>query len=683
LDGDVAEEVRHALNSKQLPDEPVSPVFDDQGNVLHWLNKDGAKVNPEDPLWVHEKPVRFNRMIREQFSRTIARAFESQGYFHARFTYELDCDDTTADLVVRVQDIGVVAVVREIELVGNEQNSREEIIDFLNLHIGKRMSTAEKHRILRLLRNSARFTKQHVKVEKADARGGVKLLITLNELPVAPRLSEPFSREDLAMLKLHQWITRGGGRGLDRIYQIQDENTVLDFIVSPSCGIVAFIRIRSDENSDFAVSHGFVASDDHTAFYNLRENRSLVLPSGHLKLSLTVGLAISDDPDPLYRINFKFGIAGQKSGDDAPTVKLKTTMDPVYFLGLSRLRDPLYAWDGDQLTVQTSWGSLKVDSTTGQLLARSFSSDGYGGGQVEYREGAFDEAVAQLQASASGFQDEYDAVRPISSTVKYSWSFLTILAALNPDVESLQNAIEPNSVAAVEKLLDLGLLSVLDEAWNSRSKSKDRDTFSIPPSKPFSMSQDGIGRIAASLTNVIFSQDTWPADLWRETALVFAGHREYASLQLNEVVGDDSLGPIGHLWLAELLRVLSSPAASAIAQRGLRRGDQDDFVRDAALLLTNFRGKFDAPVRVICSLADDEVTALGRIVSDDPEQFVRVVQLLRQNRTDDVDGTILFALGQLWSNEWRQQTFERLEQIINKQNPARVASERPAPKASR
>ncbi|MEO8495542.1 MAG: hypothetical protein ABI614_10770 [Planctomycetota bacterium] len=676
VDDDLAEQLRLALTTEQLPATAVTPVFDDSGEPLHWRDQSGDEVDMDKPLWVEGKPAAFNESVRDSITRRLARSLGELGYVEPKFAHELTKTDTTADLLVRIEEFGAVAVLREIAIAGNERNTRDEIIEYLKLRIGDRFASAEKRRVLLALRASARFIEQQTETEPIDATGGTKLTIKLKELSAAPRLSEPFTREDLALLKMHHWLTQGEGRSLDSVVRLKTETQTWECVISPQSGVIVTLRMRSAQDTSRSVAHLFIASQQEVGLYNLRDQRCLILPPGTVGLELTTHLKISGMREKPFMFGFGFGVFSQNEERSRPSIELKTAMEPVYFLGLARLRNSVYAWDGDYLTVQTDRGTLTVDSRSGRLLERTFEDEAYGTVQYEYREGAFDEAVAQLRASTAEFRNEYDANRPVSSTLKYGCSLVELYAALMPDTKALQRFADPSVVAAAGNLLDHGLLNGIDREWISRDEPEDNDDFSIPPSQPIGLTPDGIGRVAVAVTDELFLRDTWPANLLRESGFVLAGHREYTKSELDRLVRDVSFGPIGHWLLAELVTDVSPRTAIVVANLGSEHLSREACERDIALLTANCAEHLSMPVRAVCSLSDEEVATLGRLALDDPGHLVRAVQLLRQSKVDELHATLLRALGQLWDDELRQRVSERLLWISLDRLP-RVANEPP------
>ena len=675
LEDQLAERVRVALTTKQLPETAVTPVLDDKGEPLHWLDKDGEKVKFEKALWVAGKPGAFHQSVLDSIDRRVALTLANTGYMAPKFTHELVADGSTAELVIRVHDLGAPAVLREIDVSGNERNSRDEIMHYLNLRIGQRFATAERLRAMMALRESARFITSRVTTESMDANGGVKLNIDVKELSVAPRLSEPLSREDLALMKLRHWETQGAGRLLDRVFHGESQKFTVDCVVSPTSGVIATIRIHSDDRSQ-DITHSLLASTQQTALFNLNEKRCFVYPAASVKLDLSTRLSVrGENIDRPYKFSFGMSLSAVEEDEPSPPIEFRTANEPVYYLALGRQQPRIHSWRGDILTLRTDLDTITVDSKTGCLLERTLVSGQRGRISFTRSDGAFEKAAAQLEQTSADFSNEYDDAHPVSSAVRYGWSLLEVFAAFLPDDKSLQQAVKPDVFVAIEKLLDQGLLDRLDGEIASADKAKKSDGFSIPPSMRLSLTMASVARVAAMLTDSFFERDTWPSSLWRETALNLAGHREFTSAELVRVVNDPALGPIGHLMLADLLLKISPPAARSIAARGLRRVDRQDFDRDLDLLTAKWPESANRLFHAMASLSDGDVAALGRIVSADTDDLIRLHRILRQSDSDDSRAVLLDALGQMWSDEWRQKTIRRLQDISIDRLP-RVANER-------
>jgi hypothetical protein len=675
VDDEVADHLRRSLTTKQYPENAVAPVIDDTGVPIRWIDKEGAEVKPNKALWAAGKFAPFDVPKKASITRQLTRSLAELGYVAATFSHDIICDGTTAAMSIQVHDLGATAVLREIEIVGNKKNSRQDVIDYLALRLGERITNEEKHRIFLALRQSARFVRQQVATETIYKHGAIKLTITLQELPVAPRLSDPLSREDLALLKFHEWVTQGEGRHLDSVIQMKSERLSVNCVISPDSGVVATLRVRSAGDEEKLVELAFIASKEEATLYNLRDKRCVSLPVDDAKLGLTMGLNVGDNANKPFNVTFGALLTSLEEGEAKPAVEMKTTMEPAYFLALGRLQNAVCSWDDEVLNLRTDRGQLTIDSRSGRLLARSFTVDDYGSCTYDYREGAFQQAVERLKQETIGIRDEFDPNHPISSVLRHAPSLLELLGALNPDNERLQRAVEPHAISGIEKLIGQGWLHPADRLWLARNESKGDDKFSIPPTTPITLSTAGVGKVAAAWADTLFFRETWPAAAWREAALFLAGHREYTKKEVGRLANDDSLGPIGYWILAELFHKLASPSAAALAQRGIGRLDRKDFERDATVLAAKWGGGLGKQLRVIGSLSDDEVAALGRLVEDDPQKLVSAVQLLRQIGNYSEDANLQSALGKLWANGWQRRVGERLLEISTSQSP-RVANER-------
>ena len=103
----------------------------------------------------------------------------------------------------------------------------------------------------------------------------------------------------------------------------------------------------------------------------------------------------------------------------------------------------------------------------------------------------------------------------------------------------------------------------------------------------------------------------------------------------------DSLGPIGHWVLAELMNQVSPPLAASIAQRGGEHLSREAFDRDISLLTANCTTHLRAPIHAACSLSDEELASIGKLVLEDSDQLVRAIQLLRESQRADANAALL------------------------------------------
>lgn len=210
---DLARAVAEGLTKPHLDIDDATPEFGPHGRMLVWLGPDGESVDSEEALWRKGEPAAFEQASIDLLKKRVATIFDAAGYFHTRFTCDLVPHRTLADLVIDVKDVGIPAVVREIDVTGNQVSSDGEIAAYVNVKPGVLFSTERRRHILQNLWRSGRFAEQQVSVQ--PTADGVNLKIAVVETPNAPRLSEPLSREAAALLKCREWLVDGPGRDHD------------------------------------------------------------------------------------------------------------------------------------------------------------------------------------------------------------------------------------------------------------------------------------------------------------------------------------------------------------------------------------------------------------------------------------------------------------------------------------
>ena len=143
---------------------------------------------------------------RRSLADAVTNVFADLGHFHARFSLNFvrrigsasnsvpNSDAPRLDLVVEVQDEGPACTIGEIEASPMRNHSRDELLRWLKLAPGQRLTRELLLDKQNQLVESGRFTEVMLKPGAPDDAGKVNLRVAVRELALAPPLSARYRR---------------------------------------------------------------------------------------------------------------------------------------------------------------------------------------------------------------------------------------------------------------------------------------------------------------------------------------------------------------------------------------------------------------------------------------------------------------------------------------------------------
>ncbi len=668
---EVREQLAKLLGQRRAPDGARPTEFSDYGGVMTWADADGKKVEEEKPLWVPGQPAQFDAPAAKQRRERVAQSLADLGFDLAEFESTVTVAGSQADWHVRIDQLGPPAVLQAIETTGHGRNTREEIVDYLNLKPGSVVTRDMVRRIERSLWNSARFVSSKVESERVSDGTGVTLKIDVQEYPSAPSLAAAMSREERAMLNFRRWVVHGPGSKLDLVVRIKRGDQRMEIIVSPVDGFSGCWWPGAD--TEAAPEFALIATDDQLSAYSLASRRMLLAPVASVQLNASLTVTVNtDDPDHTFSSNFGFGFETLEHGETRAPLTLTTSMPPVFFLAQAHEQSD-YAWQGHVLTVASPRGTLRIDERTGEMLEyvpEDVNGTSFGFG---FERQALAGRKQQIVAATAGTPNEFDGQRPISSLSSFflSTGIVSQLGGMCYGEEFAQD-VPPEALAVLGKLADRGLLSIADSIVLGLV-TKDDEDFTIPwvenPDRQFQPAHL-YGFLAAQAADRVFPRDSWAWTLWRETSLVLAGLGQHAGTELNRLMADDRCGPSSYWMLAELLQMVDKPVGP-IAQQGLRKFNEEAFVREwESALGTDLKPVIARTLASLRSLSDEDVAALTTLVDGPQPEWIRIASQFRDATQPHAGEVTTDLLHGIWSTDLRGRLEQRLRQLAA---PARVA----------
>ena len=197
------------------------------------------------PAWDKGKPAPFDRETRKTIRGRVKDALAYLGFYQTWFHCEVAADSsgTTASLLVSVYQEGPKATVEKIDVFGNRRNTRDEIIGYLGVKAGMPLDAEQCRRWEHKLWLSGRFANSEVTAERTIAHdGGMQLIIDLSEYEKVPRLSEPLSPAEQALLKCRQQLADSSRWPGDFVVRLAGETRAGEFVVAPGHGSLLLVR---------------------------------------------------------------------------------------------------------------------------------------------------------------------------------------------------------------------------------------------------------------------------------------------------------------------------------------------------------------------------------------------------------------------------------------------------------
>ncbi len=371
LDASLADRLRDDLTGGMAPAEG-----EPQATPTNHSGESAAPANKKRTVWATGKPAQLDRYSQNWMRERTDAMLKDSGYLRPQFTLELSPDRQrrTVELKVGFTELGSPEQLEELTVLGNEKFPRDEILEFLDMQPGTRLTREVREQIEKMLAQSGRFTKAKAGVSEAEVPGKrLWTWVDVAEYAKAPPLLQPLSREEQALITLSQWL-RDFPQGDDDVtIEAEIDQYAIETVVSPRLGVLLFVRDRGDADAKQPgpLKWAFVTSDDQIGFYSMPRGRKLVAIPTPAPLVANVELKLHDGPPKLKgRSQFMFGLGMASAGKRSRRrhCEFRFTDSPVSLLSLAHEYDSKLRWEGDVLTVEYKERLLKFDGKTGRLI---------------------------------------------------------------------------------------------------------------------------------------------------------------------------------------------------------------------------------------------------------------------------------------------------------------------------
>ncbi len=673
------------------PREAVKLAFGPgNGEHVQWKDRDGKDVKLTPAVWSSGDPARLAPDSKEWTARKVKFALEDMGFRFAKFQIDLESDSKTrtADLVVHLEEEGSKASLDDIEIVGNERDTKEAILNYLNLNEGALLTRAEQTRIEYELWRSGRFIDYELTPAPPDSVDDpVKLQIKVTESPFAPPIDQPLPREEQVLLKMREWLANPDRWQADMVLEMNNPDNTIEIILAPGRGALATIRpAKTASKRPLTI----IASKDVVGYYPADVPMKLegTTPSVQFESMINIAMdAKPDDPQKPFRLNVGFGIENKSSSDAKGPIVGAVNLQPAVAVAMAHQGNAKTSWDGDTLIVSRGAARTHIDAGSGTLL-RFREEDGEDTTEITFRQGAFGQRLAEIRKLTGGLKNSFDRERPVSSFLGFFCREEVILDLVNnlpgfikskPSAEEFENLrSQLKSLRLAQRLLDAGILERMD-GWTSEANGEAEREFDIPTSHSPSADSTGfvaaVARGAVTIADELFPRNSWVWTLWREAGFTVAGKGKYTGPQLEAFYESHDFGPVCYLAIGSLLEKVQPRMTQLFASRGLKSTDAADFRKDYEPLLDR-RSVIGACLHQASILLRElDAKEVQGIVEGLPDEYGPCFQAfaaeLQRDSSRTIEHAIPAALDRCWDAGLKQVVESQLR-VLRDRNSVRV-----------
>lgn len=671
------------LSNSYPPSESIADLFPSMDpkdpNSRTAVDRSGRESPYEAPVWKKGEPAPFAKGSLDDLSGKIAALFPEFGYFFPKLDVMVVpiASKGTAELDIEIRDAGAQGIVKEIEIVGNEKNSREQVLQYLGLKPGMRINRELLTKTEMMLLRAGRFSAYKVSLELTETHPPqVKLKIDLTEFKGAPPLFTEFSPEEKALLRMCASLGDPALRKEDfrlLIHLTEKSPESFEILLSEHGGMVLF---RVGETGERGIRHAAVFSSKVSALVSPALERKLVAPAGEAQRWLSMSYELGPD-QVKSSIKIQWGVSGKRF---APThgetagFRFSARALPVACEAKLREKGTRISSERGILTVLSETDRIRMDAASGRLLEWSVLEPK---DKFEFRfdrqAGAFEQAWQTLEQFTSSHPNLRNPERPVSTLLTYALEAALddhFLAAIL--LKKLPLEARPRVAAAAHSLLSEHIFAPLDDIVSQLGTPGE---FEIPLEAPESVevAQKMAGSFLAALifkyTHEFFPPRSWPWTVLHEAVFVTGQQDKYTGLELERLYNSEETGPLGFLTIAELLKHMGSQMAKSFAEKGLTRLSAAEFRSDVRLLAdgnTPLARTIQNLAAGLRELPQEEVEAVTTTLPPIAAAMLRqTVMLLRQGQGKPLSEVLAPVLDLFWDLQLRDRVQARLGRVLN------------------
>jgi ankyrin repeat protein len=648
----------------------------------------GRPERPEDPLWETGSPANFSASWATQVVQQVDACLAAQGFLFPKTRVELrrDEDRHVAGLEITIGNEGPPGIIGAIHVTGLQRDTPAELQRFLKLKEGAKFSIQRLSEALQSLRDCARYRNFEITPVPGDPGGAtsnrVDLDIRVVEQEGIPRLTDPLTPQQEALLKLCRWIGQFPKRDEDFWITFTNRTgTPLSWecILSPAHGL---LFNSADIDGRSPLSLGILLDANRIQCCAWASSNRLDAPVGSMGGRFSLQLKASP-PGSTNRYNLLFGggfgTSIRRADPSASPLQFETDLLPAAFLDLTTRSNTSCTIERGTLVCSNDAMVLRADARSGRLIRVDGITDDPAWSLV-CRRGIWGKDVAGFERRAAGLTNRYSPGRGVSSFLSLFVQESARLMLAEPAL-STNAAARANMLAALIRLTPPEVYHPLDKIFDTNGPAG----FNIPPDETELALGKAIGRdnpmailsyVAMRFNKGMFPRHSWPDTVMRELALIAAGEGKYANAELERIFNEPSTGPIGCLTVSKLLASAGSPMSSRLfAQQGLSRLDPATFIRECNGLLTGDSGiaqSFECMTRILRQMPDAELEALADALPASEANLLRESSAALKAAPKAGPMSVLGpALQHYWEASLVQHVRNSLEAISEQQSPVK------------
>jgi len=347
------------------------PVADFTRRFAEKLSPPLHQATPAPGIWKTGASVSFNPDSLTNYSAAASNTFAALGRFAATFKVEIQPEpaSTNAALAVIVDNEGPAAVLRDIEVVGNQKNRSDAVIGFLGLIKRRPVNLDLIEEKARALTQAARFADSSITPTVLGPDGQVSLRVAVVENDRLPPLKQPLSRAEKTLLRLREWLLAWESRPDDLVVDWSRPTAPgkgpprIEVIVAPSGGIVARVMGNSPGLENPQDLYSLVVKSEALALFAQVHQRKLriPLPTGYSGVFFAK-LGPSANATGEFSLNLGAGLSPAQT---TTSWQVRLDLLPAALTYYLYRPGTKATWQGDVLTIRTEDLMLRVEGGTG------------------------------------------------------------------------------------------------------------------------------------------------------------------------------------------------------------------------------------------------------------------------------------------------------------------------------
>lgn len=656
------------LNTDKLRQHLISP----QAKSTPLGKAKEANQQPTStPFWQPGEPAPLDPATLQKIEKQLKRACRNQGFVFAELAskVEIDLASGTALLKVTVTNEGPLATAETIQIEGLKNNRREDLLTLLSLEPNSPINQQSLSQWNRNLWESARFTKFAIAPRINDDQ--VQLEIKLLEYEDAPPLGQPLPEEAKALLRIQQWLSGFAQSPHELVVSYQPTATETHpkiplqkakLVLAPKKGL--YLEVAGAPNHSYAGHHHFILNSSQLGIYNHQSQQCFLTGGLRIQPSFSIAMVPSfDEATNKTSSDLQLGLGVKSLDEDTIATPFQANLEfaPVVFLRESLKATNKISISNGQILVQNESLVCQADLQTGKIETINFPK--LPGLQIKFQTGAWQQIATQENVQSANFENGWQAAKPLET-------FLQFL--LNETFWQLESNREKAIVAgrrrAIAELTATALKAAETQLKNHQRVQ--RDKFKIPNTNPTSQDQL-LGTLLLTVPVIIdpwFPRGSWPWTLTRQTALTMAGKGQHSIRELQRVLDNEPLGPVGYWAIAEFLKKFGSPKYQPFASHALSTLNTNTLYRDTRLLLNQDTWTGQAIAAIGKNLKDMKPATVAELTRSLPTSMKQFVQQwsasIEQHPQRPTTELFLEALEKQWQQELSSLVARRLKELI-------------------